>query len=492
MKYVLPLILFISVMALPTAAQNAEDNTLRFGLPFRSGDYDPINESDDGELVFFDLVYDSLLTMAADGQRLPRLATSWDLTDETLEFVLRDDVVFSDGTPFDATVAQANLERAMTEGGFATRGALRAIVDVEVVDPYRLRLHHDNSDRFLLDAFTTYPGMMVSPQAFETTAQLPVGSGPYILNEDETIAGSLWIFDRNPNFWDADNIDIDRIEIRLTAQQDLVNGLLAGDLDGILITDSISRTLPPDGFTVLTSEVAFYALAFWDRDGVLVPELADPAVRCALSQAIDVALYNDAITGLAVSPMETIPPAHWYGASGVMKPAYDPQAARLALQEAGVEGLTLPLTTFPVVRNNHEALLGFLMDVGVTVDSIVRDNSEVYPYILAGNAAAGYINMNTKHFALFVETHIMPDGAWNPLNAFDEDIIALAEEARILPLEEAEPLYEEISQLINERCYFVPLSVGSTALYFTPEVEGAVGRYRTNGFVDMRALSLNR
>lgn len=489
--YRVALLLLIVLFTLPALAQT-DDNTLRFGHPFRSGDLDPIQEGDDGELVFFDLIFDTLLTLDADGNLQPRLATDWTFTADTLDFTLREDVVFSDGTPFDASVAVANLERALSDGARSTQTTLRAVTGVEALDTYTLRVTHDGTDRFIERAFTTYPAMMVSPNAFDTVANMPIGSGPYVLDFEETVPGSVYVYERNPLFWDADSIAVDRVEMRVIALPDLGNGLLAGDLDVILVTDGFTRTLPTDGYTVLTAETALYALAFWDREGALVPELADPAVRCALSQAIDADLYNQAVTGVALNTIQSIPPATWYGASGVTKPAYDPEAARAALEATGAADLTLPLTAFPAVRLNHEALVGFLSEVGVTVETVLRENSEVYPYILAGNSPAGYINMNTLHFADFVETHVLATGTWNPLNTVDDDIAALAQAARTLPLAEAEPLYTEISRLINERCYFVPLSVGSVALYLSPDVVGAEGRYRTNGFVNLRNVSLER
>ena len=55
------------------------------------------------------------LTALEDGRPVPALATSWKTSDDgkTLTFRLRDDVTFTDGTPFDAAAVVANLERAM-------------------------------------------------------------------------------------------------------------------------------------------------------------------------------------------------------------------------------------------------------------------------------------------------------------------------------------------------------------------------------------------
>lgn len=486
-----PIILLLTLLlAVPIAAQ--DETTFRFGHPFRSGDFDPAREGDGGEYLFFDLIFDTLVAIDTEGDVQPRLATDWELTDETLVFTLREDAVFSDGTPFDAEAAVASLERAREVGSPSTQTTLRGITAFEATDPYTLTVTHDNSNRFLLQSFAEYGTMMVSPNAFETVGEAPVGTGPYVLNLDETITNSIYVYERHEGFWDNENIAVDRVEITNTPIPNLLNGFLGGTLDGVLLTDGFTRTIPTEDYTVLTTEVAFYALAFWDRAGTVVPEFADPAVRCALGQAIDVALYNEAVTGVALNPLTTIPPENWYGASGVSTPSYDPDAALAALEAAGAADMTVPLTTFPAIQTNHEAIVGFLSDLGLDVESIVKLDNEVYGSILGGNEPAGYINMNATHFSTFVDTYVLADGLWNPYGVVDEDIAALAEEARTLSLEEAEPLYQEISRLLNERCYFIPLSVGSTAVLLTDEVVGAEGRFRTNGFLNVRNISLDR
>ncbi|MET0458826.1 MAG: ABC transporter substrate-binding protein [Ilumatobacteraceae bacterium] len=53
----------------------------------------------------------------------PDLATEWEFTDDlTFEVTLRDDVTFSDGTPFDADAVVANLERGWRPSSSVTTG----------------------------------------------------------------------------------------------------------------------------------------------------------------------------------------------------------------------------------------------------------------------------------------------------------------------------------------------------------------------------------
>ncbi|MBZ2195007.1 ABC transporter substrate-binding protein [Occultella gossypii] len=58
-------------------------------------------------------VFDSLLYLDDEGGLQPWLATEWTVSDDGLEytFTVRDDVTFTDGTPFDATAICFNLDR---------------------------------------------------------------------------------------------------------------------------------------------------------------------------------------------------------------------------------------------------------------------------------------------------------------------------------------------------------------------------------------------
>ena len=57
-------------------------------------------------------------------------------------------------------------------------------------------------------------GFMASPKAL-TSADLatdPVGSGPYVLDQDKTTAGSTYVYTRNADYWDTDAYPYDEVD----------------------------------------------------------------------------------------------------------------------------------------------------------------------------------------------------------------------------------------------------------------------------------------
>src|SRR5690606_24149257 len=88
----------------------------------------------DGNLIG-SAIFDTLLTFDENRQLVPALATSvtpnadgtvWTIT-------VREGVTFHDGTPFDAAVVKANIDKRKSNP--ITGGALAPIGEVVVVDP---------------------------------------------------------------------------------------------------------------------------------------------------------------------------------------------------------------------------------------------------------------------------------------------------------------------------------------------------------------------
>ena len=90
----------------------AEDTrqTLRIAIKQETGDLDLLQNV--SALSAYSLVFDPLIRYGENGQLEPALATSWKVSDNglKLQFKLRENVTFSDGTPFDANVASTSLQ----------------------------------------------------------------------------------------------------------------------------------------------------------------------------------------------------------------------------------------------------------------------------------------------------------------------------------------------------------------------------------------------
>ena len=87
-------------------------------------------------------IYNTLVIHDKDLNIQPGLAESWKAIDElTWEFKLRQGVKFTDGSPFNAEVVKANIDRMQDPEVASPRASLVGMIkEVKVVDEYTVRL----------------------------------------------------------------------------------------------------------------------------------------------------------------------------------------------------------------------------------------------------------------------------------------------------------------------------------------------------------------
>ncbi len=129
------------------------------------------------------------LTALDDGKPVPALAKSWTTSDDgrTMTFTLRDDVSFSDGTPFDAAAVVANIEHVQDPATASSTGylALQSITKATATDDHTVTLTLSRPDSALLESFSQPWVGMESPKALqrpqEQNCESPVGTGPFTI-----------------------------------------------------------------------------------------------------------------------------------------------------------------------------------------------------------------------------------------------------------------------------------------------------------------------
>ena len=132
---------------------------------------------------------ESLVSKDSDGEIVPWLATSWEESSDGLSwtFDLRDDVAFSDGTPFDAAAVAANVAHLQDPETLSSTGylALGKVTGVEAVDEHTARFDLSTPDSALLESLTQPWVAMESPTALERSqeenCESPVGTGPFVV-----------------------------------------------------------------------------------------------------------------------------------------------------------------------------------------------------------------------------------------------------------------------------------------------------------------------
>ncbi|WP_454853503.1 ABC transporter substrate-binding protein [Promicromonospora soli] len=136
---------------------------------------------------------ESLVSLSDDGEVIPWLATEWTASDDglTWEFALREDVTFTDGTPFDAEAVAANIAHVQDPATASSTGylALAKIENVVAVDDHMVRLEMSAPDSALLESLSQVWVAMESPKALERSQEencaAPVGTGPFVVDEWE-------------------------------------------------------------------------------------------------------------------------------------------------------------------------------------------------------------------------------------------------------------------------------------------------------------------
>ncbi|WP_420370294.1 ABC transporter substrate-binding protein [Curtobacterium sp. L1-20] len=169
------------------------DSTPRNGgtLVYASGDAEPTcldpHVGGNYPQALLSSQYIEELTALDDGKPVPALAKSWTTSDDgrTLTFRLRDDVSFTDGTPFDAAAVVANIEHVQDPATASSTGylALQSITKATATDDHTVTLALSRPDSALLESFSQPWVGMESPKALqrsqEVNCESPVGTGPF-------------------------------------------------------------------------------------------------------------------------------------------------------------------------------------------------------------------------------------------------------------------------------------------------------------------------
>lgn len=200
-----------------------------YGLTLSVSGIDPhINQSSELGIVLRQ-VYDTLVYREPDtGAFVPGLATSWSVSEDGREytFELRQDVIFHDGTPFNAAAVAANIDRILDPAIASQRAKLLLgpFAGYEVLGTHRIKLTLNEPFSPLLDGLAQVYLGIASPTQLQAYADDPVlyqfhqiGTGPFMfmeyLPEDRIVLQRNPDYRWGPSFYDEPgNVDI--IEFR--------------------------------------------------------------------------------------------------------------------------------------------------------------------------------------------------------------------------------------------------------------------------------------
>ena len=386
-------------MATGAFAEEAE-KVLTIGWPYESSTLDPARASDDASYRVVRLVTDSLLRNV-NNEAVPGAAESYETNEDNTEYIfhLREDNMFSDGTPITANDFAYSYERLLNPenanenatAGYAIKNGLAynmgecdaSELGIEVVDDYTLKLTLEYPT-YPLD-FTVWSFAPVSQEmsdemgvAYGAEAENILGNGPFVLTE--WVHDSEMILEKNENYWDADSINLDKIVIKINAKGDTaVDMLLAGELE-VADMDTMMQvnTLTDSGFSYAINNAGVECLhinhAGLTEDAGLF--LSNTNFRKALNYAIDrnalvAAAYTTDVpatrlvgvseAGVESTFQEEYPYEGWTAAADAEKAQ---ECLNLALEELGKTVEDIP--TFSMLcydSENNMIALNAIMDM---------------------------------------------------------------------------------------------------------------------------------
>jgi len=434
-------------------------------------------------------VYDTVLRLDADGEVVPNVATEWSYDDAmtTLSLTIRDGDVFTDGEVLDAAAVKASLDHIRAGSG---EGAtlLSDVTDISTdgVDTVVLSLGAPNPS--LLFGLAKLGGLLASPKALDNP-KVPVGSGPYALDETATTDGRQYTFVRNEDYPQADEYPYDTVVLKpLTDVSAKFNALVSGQVDAASVPAQRVDAAKQQNLTLTTFTPGdIEGLFIFDRAGTIVPALGDVRVRRALNYAFD----RDAIVETAKRGLGTVTQQNFNPSSVAFDAdlndtyTYDPEQAKALLAEAGyADGFSVTVpdlsSTFP---EQQAAMTQQLADIGVTVTLETIPMDQLFSALLGGKYAMSLFKLASFTAWETVQAQFLSGGDWNPFGVTDPTVEALAARIQTAPEEDQTALFQELNAYLVEQAWNAPwdnveaiyatnssVTVSSTAFYSTPPI----------------------
>lgn len=320
------LVLLGLALLLPLAAAQGK---LVLASPGASGaEADPQRNSNVFGYTVSQLIADTLL-LYEDGDYVPALATSWELSEDelTYTFHLREGVKFHNGVTLTSAAVKSSFERVGNPADpLPGAGNVSGVVAMETPDDltFVVVLGAPNPD-FLLNLNQVW---VIEPGS-AADGSVPVGSGPYFISDYEP--DQQTVMTRFQDYWGGAPIIETIVARNIPEPATLVLELEAGTVDAIMFApaNEVAR-LDSAGFDVLSFgsvNTAFVAL----NNSTVPVEL-----RRAICYAVDRdVLLNTAYAGLGKPELTIALPGTWAYDASVPGYSYDPEQAAAILEAAG-------------------------------------------------------------------------------------------------------------------------------------------------------------
>jgi peptide/nickel transport system substrate-binding protein len=459
---------FLGPLVLSACGGSAgSSSTLTLGLITPATTFEAPDMNWGNESPYNQAVYDSLLQSSPTGVIEPHLATAWsyNAARTVLTMTLRTGVTFTDGTPFNASVAVKNLD-AFQKGTSNNASDLVNMASATAISPTQLVIRLKQPDPAFLTYLGEAAGSQESPKAWTspTASTVPVGSGPYELDAKATVVGSSYVFTANPKYWDKPEQHYSMIVMNVYSSATTVLDAIEGGQVNAANTfdDTTIPQIQDAGFTVYPLELNWAGLSLFDRSGAMSTPLGNVKVRQAINYAFDrTALLKDMSDGYGSVTTQIFPTnSPGYESSLNSYYSFDPAKARQLLAEAGYpHGFTLamPSITAAFGGATYALIQAELADIGIKVDYTDYQGSTIFTAILAPKYPATYFTLEEDPIPWQLAEFILTkDATFNPFHSTNSTVAGYLSTIQTGSSAQAAAAARALNQYVVQNAWFAP------------------------------------
>jgi peptide/nickel transport system substrate-binding protein len=442
-------------------------STLTLGLITPATTFEAPDMNWGNESPYNQAVYDSLVQASPAGVIESHLATAWSYNTArtVLTMTLRSGVTFTDGTPFNASVAVKNLE-AFQKGTSNNASDLVNMASATAVSPTELVIKLKQPDPAFLTYLGEAAGSQESPKAWSspTASTVPVGSGPYELDTKATVVGSSYVFTANPHYWDKPEQHYSEIVMNVyTSATTVLDAIEGGQVNAAnTFDDTTIPQIQDAGFTVYPLELNWAGLSLFDRNGTMSGPLGNVKVRQAINDAFDrAALLKDMSDGYG-SVTTQIFPTNSPGYENSLNSYYsfDPAKARQLLAQAGYpHGFTLDMPSITVAFGEaaYALIQAELANIGIKVNYTDYQGSTIFTAILAPKYPATYFTLEEDPIPWQLAEFILTkDATFNPFHSTNSTVAGYLSTIQTGSSAQAATAARALNQYVVQNAWFAP------------------------------------
>lgn len=511
------------------SSAEGEEKEITVATTSESGGLDPAGEIAVTYLVYAASALDELLTYGEDGEIDYRGAESYEVNedDSVWTFHLRKDAKWSDGTPVTAKDYLNTITRSLdpkSGNGYAVylyciRNAEEIYNGEADMDTLGVKALDDYTLEFTLRAPCVYfldllrlpvftPSCAQQADAvgsgWDTDPEKSLSNGPFCLKE--YVRNQYFILEKNPYYWNADEVKLDRIIYRFFDNtQSMSDAYKAGEIDvATELTGSIMEEYEGKDDLVVNPLIATRYI----YPNLEAEPLGDVRVREALNLALNreelcstVGGNTEPTVNLVAKYMKNKSTGKYF--SEETEPLFEEniERAQKLLAEAGYpDGKGFPELTYKYPSLEMDA------DTAQIVQEQWKKNLGITVKLEAQELEVNYSDRHASNFELcrmnwtadFSDPYtylslLLSNSTYNCSHVEDEtfDSLVNASDAELVPEKRMEVLHQAEKCAVGEKYYVIPLYAVKSVNLVNPKITG-IRTIAASGWMEYRYADIEK